>query len=91
MLASKIYAESVPACKEVAVGKLAIDCLLGAQSRACAMCDDAVSLDYRLKLQLPGSSATSADAPRPQLSTAVIAAAVLALAVAASWARLQHS
>lgn len=45
----------------------------------------------RLKLQLPGSTTTPADAPRPQLSTAVFASAVLGLTVLLAWARLQHN
>ncbi|KAL3148810.1 hypothetical protein ABBQ32_001694 [Trebouxia sp. C0010 RCD-2024] len=49
------------------------------------------SVNDRLKLQVPGGTTVPADAPRPQLSTAVIASVILFLAAVAAWVRLQHS
>ncbi|KAL3133577.1 hypothetical protein ABBQ38_007424 [Trebouxia sp. C0009 RCD-2024] len=49
------------------------------------------SVNDRLNLQVPGGTTVPADAPRPQLSTAVIASVVLFLAALAAWVRLQHS
>ena len=46
-----------------------------------------------MKLELPGAktkSAKPADAPRPKIFTAVVAAAALAVAAVITWSQLAH-
>jgi len=59
-------------------------CTYGLKCSASCVC--------RLKLELPGIGARKpAEVPRPQLSTAVIAAVLLAAAAITVWTKLPHA